>query len=64
MLGTSGRKELIAQSSTSNSVNIYAETLNIYGGLTYFMPLISFDTPWKYQIARGATKRDRWHEMD
>ena len=37
--------------------------------LTHFMPLISFDTPWKHQKTRGflmfsvGIKRDQWHEM-
>ena len=37
--------------------------------LTHFIPLISFDTPWKHQKTRGfrmfsgAIKRDQWHEM-
>ena len=37
--------------------------------LTHFMPLISFDTPWKHQKIRGfmmfsgGIKRDQWHEM-
>ena len=37
--------------------------------LTHFMPLISFDTPWKYQKTKGfmmfsgGIKRDPWHEM-
>ena len=35
--------------------------------LTHFMPLISFDTPWKHQntsgflIFSGGIKRDQWH---
>ena len=37
--------------------------------LTRFMPLISFDTPWKDQKTRGfliftgGTKRNQWHEI-
>ena len=37
--------------------------------LNHFMPLISFDTPWKHQKTRGfpmfsgGIKRDQWHEM-
>ena len=36
--------------------------------LTHFMPLISFDTPWKrpktsgFLIFLGGIKRDQWHE--
>ena len=35
--------------------------------LTHFMPMISFDTPWKHQKTRGflmfsgSIKRDQWH---
>ena len=37
--------------------------------LTHFMPLISFDTPWKHQKTSGlqtfsgGIKTDQWHEM-
>ena len=37
--------------------------------LIHFMPLISFDTPWKHQktsgflMFSGGMKRDQWHEM-
>ena len=37
--------------------------------LTHFVPLISFDTPWKHQKTRsflmfsGGIKRDQWHEI-
>ena len=36
---------------------------------TYFMPLVSFDTPWKHQktnaflMFSGGVERDQWHEM-
>ena len=37
--------------------------------LTHFMPLISFDSPWKHHknrgflMSSGGIKRDQWHEM-
>ena len=37
--------------------------------LTHFMPLVSFDTPWKHQktegflMFSGAIEWDQWHEM-
>ena len=37
--------------------------------LIHFMPLVSFDTTWKYQKTRGflnfsgGIERDQWHEM-
>ena len=36
--------------------------------LTHFMPLVSFDTPWKHQktsdffMFSGGVERDKWHE--
>ena len=38
--------------------------------LTHFMPLVSFDTPWKHQKTFGflmfseAIEKDHWHEMN
>ena len=38
-------------------------------GLTHFMPLVSLNTPLKYQKTRGflifsgGIARDQWHEM-
>ena len=37
--------------------------------LTHFMPLVSFDTPWKHQRTKGflmfsgGIEKDQWHEM-
>ena len=37
--------------------------------LTHFMPLGSFDSPWKHQetkdflMSSGGIERDQWHEM-
>ena len=37
--------------------------------ISHFMPLTSFDTPWKHQktsgflMFSGGIKRDQWHEM-
>ena len=50
---------------------IFEELSNLYliVFLTHFMPLISFDTPWKHQKTRGflmfsgGLKRVQWHEM-
>ena len=38
-------------------------------GLTHFMPLVPFDTPWKHQktsgflMCSGGFERDQWGEM-
>ena len=43
--------------------------VSINSVLAHFMPLVSFDTPWKYQkpfgflILSGGIERDQWHEM-
>ena len=37
--------------------------------LTHFIPLVSFDTPWKFQkttgfqMFSGSTESDEWHKM-
>ena len=49
-------------------INLLLQWIFIYF-LTHFIPLISFDTPWKYQKTRGfsdvlgGSKRDQWYEV-
>ena len=43
--------------------------VDILYNLTYFIPLVSFYTPWKHQktsgflIFSGDTEREQWYEM-
>ena len=52
---------------TSINTKVFRELLPTL--LTHFMPLTSFDTPWKHQKTRGVLmfsegiKSDQWHEM-
>ena len=50
-------------------VLLYYTSTPWYYGLTHFMPLVSFYTPWEYQKTRGflifsgVIERDHWHEI-
>ena len=50
--------DIICLSSNSFIIIKY----NIIIKLTHFMPLISFNTPWKHMFS-GGIKWDQWDEM-
>ena len=47
----------------------FIKVLNLDQLLAHFMPLVSFDTPWKHQKTKGfpmfsgGIESDQWHEM-
>ena len=76
--GTSRNSFLRLSCSTAQVFNISNNFMIVHWGLSYvtflkelthFVPLISFDTPWKHQktsgflMFSGGITRDQWHEM-
>ena len=61
----------LSSHSLTEEIRLYSSlTLyRLWDSVKYFMPLISFDTPWKHQKTKGflifseGIKRDQWHEM-